>query len=164
MIGYYYGFSGKLGLWHWTMMFVETVCSPACQFLHQHPLKPLSYFNQMSQKVILPKIVTFSKAGVCCEKCCPVREERLHWKKKKKEKAGDTMDIWGYQGCWSLPGDGDCSIATQSIGFGTGLTQGETICLLPGARAGLSCTREHGETWVSGYFLQHSSGEKKREL
>lgn len=34
------------------------------------------------------------------------------------------------QGCWSLPGDGDCNIATPSLGFGTDLTQVETSSLL----------------------------------
>lgn len=34
-------------------------------------------------------------------------------------------------GCWSLPGYGECSIATQSIGFGTGLTQVKMSCFLP---------------------------------
>lgn len=88
MIDYYHGFCGKLGLWHWTMMFMATVCSPVCQFLHQHPLKPLSYFNQMSQEVILPKIVPFSKTVCALGKCCPGREERVH--QKMKEKAGDV--------------------------------------------------------------------------
>lgn len=34
------------------------------------------------------------------------------------------------QECWSLPGDRHCSITTQCIGFGTGLTQAEMSDLL----------------------------------
>lgn len=40
---------------------MATACSPVCQFLHQHHLKLLTYFNQIWQEKRVSKIITFPK-------------------------------------------------------------------------------------------------------
>lgn len=51
------------------------------------------------------------------------------------------------QGCWSLPGDGDCNRAPQSIGFGTGLTQEEKELPSPWEQLGQSRAALHQGAW-----------------